>query len=244
MLTIAIIAKNEEKNINKALSSASFADETIVIDNKSTDNTVKAANKFSPKIFSNNSNSFSDLRNQALEESSNDWVFFLDADEFITDDLRESILKNIGASDFLSFRVKRRDFFMGKYLKHGEVQKEYNHGIVRLVKKNSGKFEGLVHESWCGKGTIGALQGFLDHNSHESIAEFLNKINYYSSIRAKEMSSKGERFNILKLLFFPFGKFIYTYFIKLGFLDGPQGFIYSFMMSFHSFLVRAKLASL
>ena len=116
-----------------------------------------------------------------------------------------------------------------------------NLGIIRLIKKGSGKWFGKVHEEFRSDGQIGRLDSFLNHYPHPTVKEFLKEINFYSTLRARELRDQGEQASIWKVIFFPFTKFVLTYFIKLGLLDGPAGFAYAFFMSFHSFLVRAKL---
>ena len=103
---------------------------------------------------------------------------------------------------------------------------------------------GSVHEVFHTANRVGQINGFLNHHPHPTLKEFINDINYYSSIRAEELFNRGIKTNIFEIIFFPFGKFVYNHFLNFGFLDGPAGFTYAFMMSFHSFLVRAKLYQL
>ncbi len=173
----------------------------------------------------------------------NDWVLFLDADEVITNELKKETLK-LKENDYNSYYIKRRDYWWGRELKYGETSKARNLGIIRLVKKNSGKWFGKVHEEFRSTGKVGQLKNFINHYPHPTVKDFLEEINFYSSLRAKELQAQGKNVNILEIIFYTFGKFILTYFIKLGFLDGPAGFAYAFFMSFHSFLVRAKMYQL
>ena len=140
--------------------------------------------------------------------------------------------------------MKRRDYFWGKELKYGETKKVRNQGIVRLVKKGAGKWMGTVHEVFNTVENIGSLNGYINHYPHPTLKEFIEDVNTYSSIRAEELFNQGVKTNIFQIIFYPLIKFKYNYFILLGFLDGPAGFVYSFMMSFHSFLVRSKLYQL
>lgn len=244
MLTCVILAKNEEKTIEKAIKSAEFADEILVVDDDSTDNTATLALKAGATILTHSLNgNFADQRNYAQEKAAGEWVLFLDADEEVMPELKKSILEitKIENNKISAYYIKRRDRLWGRELTHGEVEKAYNKGIIRLVKKNSGKWEGTVHEEYKPNGQTGQLSGYINHTPHQSIKEFLEDVNTYSTLRAQELYHAHKKTNALEILFFPILKFKYTYFLKLGFLDGPEGFIYSFMMSFHSFLVRAKL---
>jgi hypothetical protein len=103
---------------------------------------------------------------------------------------------------------------------------------------------GTVHEVFYTADNVGQLENFINHYPHPTLSEFINDINNYSSIRAEELFTQGVRTNVFQIIFYPLIKFKYNYFILFGFLDGPAGFVYSFMMSFHSFLVRSKLYQL
>lgn len=244
-LTAVVLTKNEEKNIEKCLKSLTFCDEVIAIDDLSEDGTISIINKLSKsiKVFQRKLNDdFAGQRNFGLSKSKNEWVLFVDADESVTDDLRAEILRMNFQKE--SYFIRRRDYFWNQELKYGEIKKVRDQGIVRLVKKSSGKWMGDVHEIFRTSKNTGQLNSFLDHYPHPTIKEFINDINRYSDIRSQELFNRGVKTNILEIIFFPSGKFINNYFFNLGFLDGPAGFTYSFMMSFHSFLVRSKLYQL
>ncbi|PIS16106.1 hypothetical protein COT62_00135 [Candidatus Roizmanbacteria bacterium CG09_land_8_20_14_0_10_41_9] len=244
MITAVILAKNEEKHIGKTIQSLSFCNEIIVVDDNSNDATREIAEKLGCRVLPRSLNSdFAGQRNFAMEQAKHDWILFVDADEEVTTELRENILQNVtnNTRDIGSYALKRRDFFWGKELQYGETKKARSVGLIRLMKKRAGVWHGSVHEAFVPHGTTGSLTGFLDHFPHQTISEFLQDINFYSSLRARELARKQKTATVFSLLFFPLGKFILTYIIYLGFLDGPAGFTYAFMMSFHSFLTRAKL---
>lgn len=242
MLSAVILAKNEETNIKRCVESLNFCDEIIVIDDKSTDNTIKLAADLGAKVLSHSLNfDFSKQRNFAIEETSSDWVLFIDADEEVTGELAKNILTAVSSNLANGYYLKRRDFFWGKELKYGETQTARNSGILRLVRKNTGKWVGKVHERWVTNSRTKKLNGYINHYPHQSIIEFLQSVNSYSTQKANELIKNNSLESVLQIFVNPIGKFIYTYFIKLGFRDGPAGFAYSFMMSFHSFLVRSKL---
>lgn len=249
-LSAVVLTKNEEKNIERCLKSLDFCDEIIVIDDYSTDNTknqiskIKNQNdKLNIKIIEKHlNNDFAAQRNFGLNKASNEWILFIDADEEISGNLKLEI-ENL-KFNFDAYYLKRRDYFWNQELKYGEVKKVREQGIVRLVKKNSGTWMGTVHEVFHTANKVGQINSFLNHYPHPTLKEFINDINNYSSIRAEELFNRGTKTNILEIIFFPMLKFIYNYFLNLGFLDGSAGFTYAFMMSFHSFLVRAKLYQL
>ena len=249
-LSAVVLTKNEEKNIERCLRSLDFCDEIIVIDDYSIDKTAETVHKVLKvhkvyKVIQRKLNGdFAQQRNFGLSKANNDWVLFVDADEEVSKELKKEIIgldSRLRGNDTDTYFIKRRDYFWNKELKFGEVKKVREQGIVRLVKKNSGTWMGSVHEVFYTAKNIGQLDGFINHYPHPTLKEFINDINNYSSIRAEELFNRGTGTNVFEIIFFPFGKFLYNYFFNLGFLDGPAGFTYAFMMSFHSFLVRAKL---
>ncbi|MFH1827495.1 MAG: glycosyltransferase family 2 protein [bacterium] len=242
-LSVVILTKDNEKNIESALKSASFAEEIIILDDNSQDETKDIARKYEATVIQRSLNEdFAQQRNYGLKKAIGDWILFLDADEVITNELQKEIVSTIKKNNkILGYYIKRRDIFWGRVLKHGEVKKTYREGIIRFFKKNSGLWERPVHEAFVHKGYFGQLSGFIEHYSHNGIKDFIRNINFYSTIRAKELANLNTKSNILQIFFFPTAKFILNYIFRLGFLDGVEGFVYAFMMSFHSFLVKAKL---
>ena len=221
-----------------------FCDEVIVVDDESTDHTVQEAERAGAKVLSHSKvNEFAGQRNWAMTQAKNEWVFFVDADEVVSNGLQEQI-KNIKYLDSVTaYSIPRRDFFWGHEMRFGETKKARTKGIVRLIKKGSGVWTGAVHETFISSGQSEKVGAFLDHYSHDSLSSFIQDINTYSTIRANELQKQGKKVSAAELIFVPFGKFLYSYFVLGGFLDGPAGFVYSFVMSFHSFLVRAKVAA-
>ena len=258
-ISAVVLTKNEERNIKRCLRSLDFCDEIIIIDDYSTDDTLNQVLKILPvgkvskgqnnkiKIYKKKLTDFAKQRNFGQRKASGDWVLFIDADEEISSELKNEILefKSKNSDNKLSaYYIKRRDFFWKKELKHGEVKKNRTKGLIRLIKKGVGVWEGKVHEKFKLNPKnlkLKTFKNFINHYPHQTIKDFLKKINFYSSLRAKELFDLGIRPNVFQLIFYPLGKFLLTYFLYLGFLDGEAGFVYSFIMSFHSFLVRAKL---
>lgn len=252
-LTAVVLTKNEEKNIERCLRSVDFCDEVIIIDDYSEDKTLEEIQKLEVKnqnlkskvkIFKRRlKEDFAQQRNFGLSKASNEWVLFIDADEEVSKELRSEIVSLFHDSIVKenSFYLRRRDYFWNQELKYGEVKQVRDSGIVRLVRKNSGIWMGDVHEVFYTAKNTQHLKYFLNHYPHPTLKEFINDINHYSDIRAKELFNRGTGTNIFEIMFFPLGKFIYNYLFNLGFIDGPAGFTYAFMMSFHSFLVRSKL---
>lgn len=252
MLSVVILARNEEKNIIRCLQSVAFASEIIVIDDESTDKTAEIARKHGATVYTRSlKKDFSSQRAFGATKAVNDWIFFIDADEVVSAELREEICailqdetketKEEKDKNSTSYYIRRKDHFWGKPVIHGELSTAYTKGFIRLIKKGAGEWRGEVHETFLPYGGTASLQGYLDHYPHPTITAFLQEINHYSTLRCEELYQGGHNVSVVEIILYPIGKFMYTYFIKMGFRDGAPGFVYSFMMSFHSFLVRAKL---
>lgn len=239
-ISAVILTKNSERTLRRCLESVSFADELIVIDDNSTDDTVNIAKSVKAKIFEQKlDGDFSKQRNLGISKASGEFVFFVDSDEFVSKELASEIQSSLKESpDTDGFLFKRHDIFLGRTLTHGEI------GAVRLMRlgrKGKGVFEGAVHEVWKINGHIKEFQSPLLHYSHESVGSFIEDINVYSTIRAQELYENGEQSRFGDVVVFPAGKFLINMFYKKGFLDGIEGLIVAILMSFHSFLVRGKL---
>ncbi len=242
MISVVILTKNEEKNIKECLKTLEWCDEIVVADDFSEDKTAEIIQNYNSKvkIFENHlDQNFANQRNFGLEKASGEWVLFVDADERVTPQLEEEISKlKLANSSYKGFYIKREDFLFGKRLEHGETG---NIKLLRLARKDSGNWERPVHETWEVKGLVGELTNPLLHYSHQSISEFLTDINLYTDINSKEFYKKGEKSGLWQIIFYPLAKFFKNYFFLFGFLDGLEGVIMATMMSFHSFLTRAKL---
>lgn len=246
MLSAVILTKNEEKDIQKVVKMLAFCDEIVVIDNGSTDATASLAEKAGATVYETCSDDFSERRNLGMSKAKGDWVLFIDADEVVSDALAQEILRAIESGHAEAYYLRREDIFWGKAVHYGEVKEAYQKGILRLMKKGSGMWKGAVHEVFelaisAGDGATSRLHTPLQHLSHAGIEDFLEDVNHYSTLRAKELYDSGESAGFVDILVRPFAKFIYTYWLLQGFRDGAAGFVYSFMMSFHALLTRSKV---
>lgn len=241
MISAVVLTKDEEKNIKECLKSLSWCDEIIVIDDNSTDKTADIAKQKSARIYIHPlDNDFSQQRNFGLEKAKGDWVLFIDADERVSTSLWYEIMQHINdpLSIDIGYIFKRRDSIWGRELRHGEIG---NTMLLRLAKKNVGEWQGKVHEAWKVKGKVCDLQHPIMHFPHKTVTEFLEDLNFYTTIRAKELFEKKVRVHFWTIIFYPTAKFFVNYLIKQGYKDGTAGFIFACFMSFHSFLVRGKL---
>lgn len=238
-ITAIILTKNEEKHIGRSLSSLSWCDEIIVVDDESTDQTVAIAKKYNAKVFLHPlSDNFSKQRNFAMSKASSEWIFFVDADEVVSKELQYEIKEKIQDVDIDAYLLTRKDTLWGKKIHFGENGKIT---LIRLARKNKGKWTGKVHEVWEISGKIGILKHSLHHYPHQTLSEFFSEINFYSTLRAEELFEQKIQVHWFDLILYPKAKFLQNYIFKKGFLDGLTGFILAIIMSFHSFLVRGKL---
>lgn len=250
MISAVILTKNEEGNIIKCLESLFWCDEIIIIDDFSEDRTtekimnyesgIRDINKY--KIFQRRlNNDFAGQRNFGLKKAQGDWVIFVDADEIVTDLLKNEVIevtqKRATTQSYNGYYIRRDDYFMGRWLMYGESASVK---FLRLAKKNSGKWEGVVHEKWAVSGNIKTLANPILHYPHPTISSFIKKINLYSNIVAQSWKEQGREIESWEIVIYPFGKFIQNYFIRLALLDGIPGLILTMIMSLHSFLARSK----
>lgn len=255
MISAVVLTKNEEKNIRECLLGLKWCDDVLVIDDDSTDETMRMAEEMGATVIKRSlSGDFAKQRNFALRQvytersrsAKGEWVFFVDADERVSKELSEEIKESIKKDNVNGFYFRRIDNFMGKWLKHGEVggvgEGEGFGGvkILRLAKKNVGRWKRKVDEIWEVKGKTKTLKNPLLHYSHPTLTEFFTSINERSTLNAKEFYKDGRKITLIEW-FKPLAKFIQNYFFRLGFLDGNPGFVFAVLMSFHSFLVRGKL---
>lgn len=242
MISAVVLTKNEEKNIIDCLESIRFCNEIIVIDDNSTDRTLDLVKRFDKKVkvFKRDLNgNFSLQRKFGVEQTTNDWVLFIDADERVGSGLATEIKENvIPNSEYGGFLIPRIDHMWGRKLKHGETG---NIKLLRLFNKQKGDLKGVVHETWETRSKVGFLTSPIQHFPHPTISEFLREINFYTDLRAKELYDQGKKVSWISIILYTKGKFIVNYFMKLGFKDGMPGLVHAMLMAFHSFLVRGKL---
>ena len=230
-LSIVIITKNEEKFIFDALKSAVFADEVVILDSGSEDQTCNIAKKIGARVEQQAWLGFGAQKNKAVELADNDWVFVLDADERITPELRDEIIFTLKNPQFDGYRIARLNNFFGKYIKTCGLYPDYS---IRLFNRNKGKFNDVaVHESVQMSGSVSTLNNHMIHLAYETIDEFRTKQKKYADLSTKKK-------NMLKALISPLWTFFKLYFLKLGFLDGWQGFIIAKLYAQYTFWKYTK----
>lgn len=267
-LTVALATYNEEKNLKACLSSIKdIADEIVIVDGTSVDNTVAVAKEFGAQVqVRQNEKIFHINKQKALDMATNEWILQLDADEIVSKKLAEEIKKIISFSekeieahqdslpnkslfmrhqkllekrdgtigtkegDYSAFFIPRLNFFLGKNLRYGGV---YPDGVIRLIKKNRAHFPSKdVHEQIVVNGRVGWLQNDLIHMADPTFGRYLQRNSRYIDLIAKQLEEenvKNSVYNSFKhLIFLPSRWFIVTFIRHKGFLDGWQGFVFSF----------------
>lgn len=262
-ISILVLTKNEEQDLPGCLQSVQWSDDIHVYDSFSTDKTEDIALSFGAKVTKRNFDNWAAHQNWGLQniDFKYPWVFYIDADERMTPELAQeiqAIVKN--TSDLVAFRVQRRDFFLGTWLKHVQTSPFY----LRLFRPQKMRYERLVNPVSIPDGPVGQLSSYLDHFPFsKGISHWLERHNSYSTLEAKQIidnTKSKESFNIIKaftasdfherryhqkelfyrLPFRPLIKFFILYFLKMGFLDGRAGFNYAILQSIYEYFIVIK----
>lgn len=239
-LAVIILTKNEEHNIEGAVKSASFADEVVVLDSGSTDRTREFAERLGARFVVHlmGEDGFAGQRNAALDETDADWVFYLDADERITDEAAKEMMRCVKANEWFAYRIKRMNILFGQVMRHGSHAPDY---VMRLFPRTMVRWKGVVHESAITELPVRALKGVLCHYTYTDWDRYFVKFNQYTTLMAKKMEERGKRASFLDILLHPSFAFFQFYVLKLGFLDGKQGFIFALNHFFYTMIKYVKL---
>jgi glycosyltransferase involved in cell wall biosynthesis len=240
-ISFCTIILNEEDNIKSLIENINdVGDEIIIIDSGSTDNGVKIAENMGAKVIYNKWTDYSSQKNFAISKASNEWVFVIDADERLSDELKKNIKKvKEHETDKEGFLIARKSFYLGRWINHSGWYPERR---IRFFKKSKGKYYGkFVHEGLAFNGDSKILSGDLLHYSYKDINDHIERLNRYSFLGAKRKKEEGKKFSFAKLLLSPLIRFITHYFIRFGFLDGFQGFLIAVFSGYYVFLREIKL---
>jgi len=242
-ISVAVITKNEELNIRGCLESVRWADEIVVVDNGSTDETPQICQSFQARVYLEEWKGFSRQKNSAIEKTRNEWVLSLDADERVSHSLRqeiEGVLERDPSTD--GYFIARKSFFLGRWIKHCGWYPDFN---LRLFRKSRGRFqERAVHERVEIQGKVGYLKNPLEHRTYRSLSDFFERMDRYSTLAAREMQHDGRRFRFFDVFFRPPFTFLQMYLLRAGFLEGYLGFLLSVLYSFYTFAKYIKLKEL
>ena len=241
-ISAVIITRNEEKNIGRCIHSLEgIADEVIVVDNDSTDNTMEIARGLGAKVMSHEFSGFGEQKHFAQSQACNDWILSVDADEEVSPELAKSILAVKQDPKFDAYKINILTNYCGKWIKHSGWYPSYK---IRLWNRNKGSIsQEKVHEEWFlqdKNGSLGQLNGNMYHYSYNTISEHIRKIELYSEIGAHSDAAKGKKVSLLKLWFIPKWLFFSRFILRAGFLDGYYGYLICKSAAFYAYVKYAK----
>jgi glycosyltransferase involved in cell wall biosynthesis len=234
-LSVAIITRNEQANLERTLGSIAWADEIVIVDSGSKDGTEGIARKFNTRFFDEPWKGLAAQRNSAIEKCTCDWVLSLDADEMLSDQLAKEIwqvLHDDAAVD--GYHLPRRNLFLGRWIRHGGFYPDIK---LKLFRRRSAEFEVLsASERIRFSGKSGRLKGDIVHFAYPTLAAYIEHMDRYSSRSAKfaaasARSTRSFASFAARVLLFPAGSFLYNYVLRLGFLDGREGLLINFYHS-------------
>lgn len=239
-LSAVVITLNAERGLEDCLRSVSFADDLLVVDSGSTDRTLAIAEQCGARIIHQDWLGFGAQKRFAADRAEHDWVLSIDADERVSDELRQAIVAQLrDTPSHAAYRMPRRNRFMGRWLRHGEGYPDYT---VRLFdRRRAGWSNDPVHEKVVCSTTLGMLRGDLLHKSEDGLEEYWQKQNRYTTLQAGVMYASGKRCSIARMVLSPALRFVKFYIFRLGFLDGVPGLVHILLGSFNSFAKYAKL---
>ncbi len=240
-LSVVIITRNEANNIEECLESVKWADEIVVLDSFSNDETVNICRRYTEKIYQSKFTNYSLQKNMVLDRATNDWVLSVDADERITPRLKTQIIKVINeeSEEYAGYHIPRRNYFFGEWVRHCGLYPDY---VLRLFRKSKGRFrDKMVHESVKLNGKAGRIEEPLEHYTYACINDYIDRMKRYSSLFVQQMRRDNKKSRWYNLIVNPTAAFIKMYFLKKGFLDGKLGFIVCVLYSYYAFLKYAML---
>jgi glycosyltransferase involved in cell wall biosynthesis len=223
-VSVVIAAKNAGEHIASCVASVtSWADEGLVVENDSTDDTVLLASAEGARVFSHPFHTIGKQRNVAIERSVHDWIFVLDADERCTPALAREVAAIVaGTPKFDAYRVPRRNFFLGREIRHGGWERDRP---VRLFRRNMRYDERPVHEHVVTAGPVGTLEEPLLHYTYTTLDQYFEKLDRYSRWWAEQHHERGRRASVLHVVAKPPARFLGMYLFRGGFLDGAHGVV-------------------
>jgi glycosyltransferase involved in cell wall biosynthesis len=239
-LTVTVITHNEAPHLGEALESVSWADEIIVIDSESTDETVATARRYTPHVEVRPWMGYGTQKNYAHDRASHDWILSIDADERVTPRLADEIrsLLQVGPRA-KGYRISRVSHYLGRWIRSTDWYPDYH---VRLYDRRAAQWsEHQVHESIDCQGRVETLRGELLHYPYRDISEHLTKIDRYTTLVAEQWAAEGRTTSALAAFIYPRLAFLRNFVLRRGFLDGHTGLLISTLNSYYVFLKYAKL---
>jgi glycosyltransferase involved in cell wall biosynthesis len=242
-LSVVVITLDEEERLRACLESVVWADEIVVVDAGSHDKTLSIAREFTERVLFHGWSGYAAQKNFAVAQCTGEWILSLDADERVTDALREEIIATLGrATAEAGFRIPRRNLFQGRWVRHGGLYPDWQ---LRLFRRGRGRFvERAVHESVAVEGTTGRLRAALVHESYRSVSDAVLRLNRYSDLAAAELAAQGRGGTLADVLLRPAWRFVSMYLLRGGFLDGWRGLVLARLFAHYVFLRAVKAREL
>ncbi len=241
-ISASIIVRNEEDNIAAVCETVSWADEIVIVDSDSTDRTVEIALRYTDKVFNREFKGYKDKHEFADAQTTGDWIFWIDADERVTPELKASIEKLRQADPSTlpdGFRIARSTQYLGRWIRHSGWYPDYQ---MRLYRKAASYWDGVSpHETARVRGRIETLPGEFLHYTKRNLSEHHRVLDEYTTLAAEYHSQKTKRVRGVDLFVLPIAAFIRTYIFKQGFRDGVQGLIIAMFTAYSVFLKYAKV---
>jgi glycosyltransferase involved in cell wall biosynthesis len=239
-VSVTIITLNEADHIAAAIDSAAWADEIIVVDAGSSDDTVAIAERHGARVSTRPWNGYVDQKNHAATLAANDWILSLDADERVSPPLASEIQALVASEPpRRGYRIPRVTFHLGRWIRTTDFYPDYQ---TRLYDRRAARWQGrYVHESVQVDGGPGQLKNELQHHSFRDLTDQIARLNHYSTLAARQMHEAGRRASALDLLVHPPAAFLRNYLLRRGVLDGTVGLVISLVNAYGVFLKFAKL---
>ncbi len=238
-VSVLVIARDEEVNIQDCLKSARWAEEVVLVDTGSTDATVERAQGLADRIERRPWEGYAATRQRALSDLRHPWVLWLDADERVTPELAAEIGEVVRRGSAVAYEMPRMAWFLGRWIRHSGWYPGY---VVRLFRKEAARFDdSLVHEGLRVNGPVGRLRHPLLHLTDPDLFHYMVKFNRYTRLAARQEKLRGRSFSLWKLLTHPPHTFIKMYLLRSGFRDGVQGWMLALLSSAYVFFKYAKL---
>jgi glycosyltransferase involved in cell wall biosynthesis len=239
-LTAIVTTLNEARQIERCLGRLAFADEVLVVDSFSTDDTVELARRHGARVLQHEYVSPAAQKNWAIPQAAHEWVLIVDADELVTDELAAEIRETIGRADARTgYEIKRRNFFLGREIRRSGWQNDW---VLRLFRRDRGRYlDRQIHEVLAVEGSTGRLAGRLAHHPYRSLDDYWRKLRRYADWNAIEARRRGARVSPTHMMVHPPLRFLKAYLVQGGIFDGAHGLVVSLLTAVYAAAKDARI---
>lgn len=237
-ITAVVLTKNEEARLPQCLAALSWVDQILVIDDYSSDKTVEIAENLGAKVYQKKLKDFQSQRNYALKKVKTPWVLFIDADEEVPEKLKREIKSAIKKKEFAGFKFPRKNIIFDKWIKHSGWHPDYQ---LHLFRTDKGKYIGKVHEQAEVKGKVGRLKSHLLHQNYQTISQYLEKLEHYTTLAAQSAIESGYKFKPQDLISKPAEEFFRRFFAEKGYKDEFHGLVLALLQAFSELILYLKV---